>query len=82
MSFEPVIAWKDGLPDDESETVQIEAMAVAAGITSKLSAMKRAYSYDDKQAADEQKQIEKETPAIAEPVSFAAKTDNDDDSGA
>ena len=59
-----------------------EAMAVAAGITSKVSAMKRAYNFDDKQAADEQKQIEKETPAIAEPVNFAAKTDNDDGSGA
>ena len=79
-TVESSIAWKDGLPDDEAETVQIEAMAVAAGITSKISAMKRAYDYDDKQAADEQKQIEKETPAIAEPVNFAAKTDNDDGS--
>ena len=74
-AVEPVISWKDGLPDDEAETVQIEAMAVAAG-------MKRAYNFDDKQAAEEQKQIEKETPAIAEPVNFAAKTDNDDGSGA
>ena len=81
-AVEPVISWKDGLPDDEAETVQIEAMAVAAGITSKVSAMKRAYDYDDKQAADEQKLIEKETPTIAEPVNFAAKTDNDDGSGA
>lgn len=81
-TVEPVISWKDGLPDDEAETVQIEAMAVAAGITSKVSAMKRAYNFNDKQAADEQKQIEKETPAIAEPVNFAANTDNDDGSGA
>lgn len=80
-AVKPVIAWKDGLPDDEAETVQVEATAVAAGITSKLSAMKRAYGYDDKQAADEQKQIEKETPAIAEPVNFATETDHNGDNG-
>ena len=80
-AVKPVILWKDGLPDDEAETVQVEATAVAAGITSKLSAMKRAYGYDDKQAADEQEQIEKETPAIAEPVNFATETDHNGDNG-
>ena len=66
----PVIAWKDGLPDDEAEMVQTEAVAVGAGITSKLSAMKRAYGYDDDQAEEELKRIAAEEPALEDPAAL------------
>ena len=77
----PVIAWKDGLPDDEAEMVQTEAVAVGAGITSKLSAMKRAYGYDDDQAEEELKRIAEEEPVLEDPASFAGqgKEEPDDD---
>ena len=66
----PVIAWKDGLPDDEAEMVQTEAVAVGAGITSKLSAMKRAYGYDDGQAEEELKRIAEEEPVLEDPAAL------------
>lgn len=77
----PVIAWKDGLPDDEAEMVQTEAVAVGAGITSKLSAMKRAYGYDDGQAEEELKRIAEEEPALEDPTTFGGQDGNAPDDG-
>ncbi len=69
-TVEPVIGWKDGLPDDEAEMVQNEATAVAAGITSKRSAMKRVYGYDDAQADAELALISEEEPTLEDPTVF------------
>ena len=60
----PSISWKDGLPDDETEQVNTASVAVSAGISSKRSAMKRAFGFDDKQADEEMKQIEDEAEAF------------------
>lgn len=64
---EPEIDWQDGLPDDETEQTNIEAVAVQAGISSKRSAMKRRWKMNDKQVDDELALIEEETPIAADP---------------
>lgn len=76
---EPVIEWKDGLPDDEAEMVQTEAVAVGAGITSKFSAMKRAYGYDDDQTEEELKRISDEEPKLEDPTSLEERQGNEPD---
>ena len=78
-AVKPVILWKDGLPDDEAEMVQTEAVAVGAGITSKFSAMKRAYGYDDDQAEEELKRISEEEPTLEDPTSFEERQGNEPD---
>lgn len=77
-AVEPSITWKDGLPDDEAEAVNTSSAAVGAGISSKLSAIKRTFGLDDKQAAEEMKQIaaEAEADRIASPDNTL---DGDDD---
>lgn len=76
---DPVIEWKDGLPDDDAEMVQTEAVAVGAGITSKFSAMKRAYGYDDDQAEEELKRISDEEPKLEDPTSLEERQGNEPD---
>ena len=66
----PGIQWKDGLPDDPAEMVQTENVAVSAGITSRLSAMKRVYNLSDEQAEAEQKLINEENPPLADPTTL------------
>lgn len=63
----PVIHWKDGLPDDEGEQVTTASTAVACGISSKRSAMKRAFGYNDSQADEEMQQIDDEKETVVEP---------------
>lgn len=67
---DPVIQWKDGLPDDPAEAVQTENVAVAAGITSKQTAMRRVYGYSEEQAKAELALIEEETPPLADPTTL------------
>ncbi|MCR5336664.1 MAG: phage portal protein [Synergistes sp.] len=79
-AVEPSITWKDGLPDDEAEAVNTSSAAVGAGISSKLSAIKRTFGLDDKQAAEEMKQIaaEAEADRIASPDNMPLDGDDDE----
>lgn len=78
----PLISWKDGLPDDEAEQTNIESTAVAAGITSKKSAMKRTYGFSDEEADVEMRQI-KDEGAIEEPtnIEFSSQAEGDNTKG-
>lgn len=78
QKVEPRIAWRDGLPDDETERTQNEATAVGAGLTSKRSAMKRLYELNDKQADEEQRLIDDEKEALSDPD---APLDDEDGGG-
>ena len=78
QKVEPRIAWRDGLPDDETERTQNEATAVGAGLTSKRSAMKRLYELSDEQADEEQRQIDGEKEALNDPD---APLDDEDGGG-
>jgi len=55
-----VIDWQDGIPNDYTQQVQDESLAVSAGLTSKRSAMKRLYGLDGKALDAEEKQIHQE----------------------
>ncbi len=57
------ISWKDGLPDDPFERMQIEAGLIGAGLTSKHSAIKRLLDGDDEAAEAEMQRIEEEQQA-------------------
>ena len=67
---DPVIQWKDGLPDDTAEMVQTENIAVSAGITSKQTAMRRVYGYSEEQARAELALIEEENPPLSDPTTL------------
>ncbi len=54
------ITWKDGLPDDPFERMQIETGLIAAGLTSKYSAIKRLLDGDDDAAEAEMARMEEE----------------------
>lgn len=54
------IRWKDGLPQDDYQQMQIEQMAVMTGISTKKAAAKRYYGYTDDQADLEQAQMKDE----------------------
>ena len=62
----PVFIWRDGLPDDTAETVQTNATAVAAKISSKLMAIKRAWGCSDIEARAEIVRIAEDLRAAAE----------------
>ena len=57
------ITWKDGLPDDPFERMQIEVGLIGAGLTSKHSAIKRLLDGDDEAAEAEMRRIEEEQQA-------------------
>lgn len=80
-SIAPVIGWKDGLPDDEAEQVNMASTAVSAGISSKRSAMKRAFGLDDEQTDEEMRQIEAESKAEMLDSPDAPLDDGGDDNG-
>ena len=62
----PVFIWRDGLPDDTAETVQTNATAVTAKISSKLMAIKRAWGCSDIEARAEVTRIAEDLKAAAE----------------
>jgi hypothetical protein len=51
------INWKDGLPEDKKEEMDIEVAAASNGLTSRAAAMKRLYGYNDAQVKAEFGQI-------------------------
>jgi hypothetical protein len=57
------ITWKDGLPDDPFERMQIETGLIAAGLTSKYSSIKRRLDGDDEATEAEMQRIEEEQKA-------------------
>jgi hypothetical protein len=57
----PEIVWKDGLPADIVETVQVETQRIDAGLTTKADAIARIEDIDEKTAEEKAKAIEKET---------------------
>ncbi len=57
------ITWKDGLPDDPFERMQIETGLIGAGLTSKHSAIKRLLDGDEEAAEAEMRRIEEEQQA-------------------
>lgn len=67
-AVKPVIGWADGLPDDESEEIRNESTAVTSELTSRRSAMKRLWGFDDEQAEEELRRIRDEEPAVVEPT--------------
>ena len=58
------IRWKDGLPQDDYQQMQIEQMAVMTGISTKKAAAKRYYGYTDDQAIIEQAQMKDEVDLV------------------
>lgn len=66
----PIIEWKDGLPDDETEITNNESKAVASGLSSKKSAIRRLYGLTMEQAEQELAYIEEETPKVGDPDVF------------
>ncbi len=54
------ITWKDGLPDDPFERMQIETGLKAAGLTSTYSSVKRLLDGDDAATEEEIKRINDE----------------------
>lgn len=56
----PELIWADGLPIDNSEQIDTETKALDAGLTDKKDSIMRVYGYDEKQAEEKAKVIEKE----------------------
>ena len=56
----PELTWADGLPIDNSETVDNETKAIDAGLTSKKDAIMRVYQVDDETADEILENIKKE----------------------
>jgi len=84
----PEIMWADGLPIDNSESIQNEVIAVDAGLTSKKDAIMRVYSVDE-DTADKMLETMKNEDKVELPKTtvgnnpFAkGNADEDDEDGA
>lgn len=62
----PTLTFADGLPADDKESLEVETMAIDAGMTSQREAIKRYYGVDDKEADRLIEEIKKEK-AVAMP---------------
>ena len=70
--IKPDLKFADGLPIDDKELIEVETMALDAGITSKKDSIMRVYGVDEKTADQRLQEIEDEKPAIELPSSNIA----------
>lgn len=75
----PVLSWRDGLPDDESETVNTNATAVNGRLSSMFSAIKRTWGLTDEETMAEMLRITSEQRSA---LTLAQETTTANNSGA
>ena len=63
MKFDINVTWNDGLPNDTKRDAEVATIEINSGLKSKKTIRKEYYNMTDKQAEEEQEQIDAETPA-------------------
>lgn len=66
LKYDFSVVWNDGLPDDAKRNAEVAKMINESGFKSKISIRKEFFNMTEKQAEEEQKIIDEETPEAFE----------------